>query len=371
MPRRFRETFRDSFFGTFVYDAVIPRDHFLVQLERVIAWDDFTPALVEAYKGKAERGEVPYDPVLILKMLLLSYLYDISERRTEEFCTYYLPAKAFLGLGVTVPAPDHSTLTAFKTRLLEHKGLEDYERLFDSIIKQAQAAGIQFGDIQVVDAVHTVANVNNEKDRKRQEQGRPSADPDATVVNKGTRIVTDPDGTQHEQTITYRGYKSHVSMDATTNIVTSVIATSGSVSDNTQMADLVQHDSDLGVPATTYAGDKAYDDGDLHDLLWELKKHSALRLHAYRTQKKDANKDIWLKLKESPFYQAGLKLRFRIERKFGEAKSWHRFGRCRYRGLDRYTVQSLLTFAVLNLKRIVLLLTGVRFRPLAKELVEN
>jgi IS5 family transposase len=371
MPRRFRQTFADSFFGTFIYDTVIPRDHFLVQLDQVIAWEEFTPALVEAYKGKAERGEVPYHPVLILKMLLLSYLYDISERRTEEFCTYYLPAKAFLGLGVTEPAPDHSTLTAFKTRLLEHKGLENYQALFDSMIKQAQAAGIQFGDIQLVDAVHTVANVNNEKDRKRQEQGRASADPDATVVNKGSRTVTDPDGTQHEQTITYLGYKSHVSMDAATNIVTSVIATIGSVSDNTQMAGLVQHDAELGVPAKTYAGDKAYDDGDLHELLWDLKKHSALRLHAYRTQKKDANKQLWLKLKQSPFYQAGLKLRFRIERKFGEGKSWHSFGRCRYRGLQRYSVQSLLTFTVLNLKRIVLLLTGVRFRPLAKELVES
>jgi transposase, IS5 family len=370
MPRRFRQTFTDSFFGTFVYDAVVPRNHFLVQLDRVIAWDEFTLALVESYKGKAERGEVPYHPVLILKMLLLSYLYDISERRTEEFCSYYLPAKAFLGLGVTEPAPDHSTLTAFKTRLLEHSGLDAYHMLFDSIIKQAQAAGIRFGDIQLVDAVHTVANVNNEKDRKRQEQGHPSADPDATVVNKGSRTVTDPDGTQHEQKITYLGYKSHVSMDATTNIVTSVVTTVGSVSDNTQMAGLVQHDGDLGVPAQTYAGDKAYDDGELHELLWDLKKHSALRLHAYRTQKKDANKQIWLRLKQSLFYQAGLKLRFRIERKFGEGKSWHGFGRCRYRGLDRYTVQSLLTFMVLNLKRVVLLLTGVRFRPLAKELVE-
>jgi len=47
------------------------------------------------------------------------------------------------------------------------------------------------------------ANVNNEKDHQRQEQGRPSADPEATVVNKGSHIVTALDGTQPEQTITY------------------------------------------------------------------------------------------------------------------------------------------------------------------------
>jgi len=371
MPRRFRQTFGDSFFGSFVYDAVIPRDHFLIQLDRAVAWDEFTPLLLPAYKGQAERGEVPYHPVLILKMLLLSYLYDISERRTEEFCRYYLPAKAFLGLGVTEPAPDHSTLTAFKTRLLAHSGLDSYQQVFDRIIAQAQTAGIQFGDIQLVDAVHTVAHVNNEKDRRRQEQGKPSADPDATVVNKGTHTVTEADGSQHEQEITYRGYKSHVSLDAATGIVTSVKPTLGSVADNTQMPDLVRHDAALGVPAQTYAGDKAYDDGDLHDLLWDLKKHSALKLHTYRTNKKDANKELWIRLKRSPFYQAGLKLRYRIERKFGEGKAWHGFGRCRYRLLERYKIQAFLTFMVLNLKRIVLLRTGVRFRPLAKDLVES
>ena len=67
--------------------------------------------------------------------------------------------------------------------------------------------------------------------------------------------------------------------------------------------------------------------------------------------------------KDSPEYQAGRAERFKIERKFGEAKRWHGFGRCRYLGLLRYGLQAQLTALVLNLKRIVLLLTGVRLRP--------
>ena len=101
MSRRFRQTMKGSFFGDFVYNQVIPARHFLMQLYRTIDWEPFTATIVESYKGKAERGEVPYDPAMILKMLLLAYLYGMSERQTEEFCTYYLPAKAFLGLGVT------------------------------------------------------------------------------------------------------------------------------------------------------------------------------------------------------------------------------------------------------------------------------
>ena len=110
MPRRYRQTMKGTFFGDFVYDQVIPPSHFLVQLDKVINWEPYTATLVESYKGKAERGEVPYNPVMVLKMLLVAYLYGMSERQAEDFCTYYLPAKAFIGLGVTDPAPDHPGL---------------------------------------------------------------------------------------------------------------------------------------------------------------------------------------------------------------------------------------------------------------------
>ena len=62
----------------------MPKDHFLVKLNELIPWQRFTYKLIKYYKGKAKEGRPPYDPALILKMLLVSYLYDISERQTEE-----------------------------------------------------------------------------------------------------------------------------------------------------------------------------------------------------------------------------------------------------------------------------------------------
>lgn len=213
-----------------------------------------------------------------------------------------------------------------------------------------------------------MADVNVEKDRKRLEEGKPLADPDATVVNKGEREVTQADLTTRKEKVTHRGYKTHVSMDAETGLVTSVKPTMGNVADNTQMPDLVKHDAKMQVPAETYAADRAYDDGELHDLLIGLGKHSAIKLRGFRTKKKDQNKERWFEMLADTFYQVGQGLRCRIEPKFGEAKAAHRFGRCRYRGLDRFKQQSYITFMVLNIKRIVLLVTGTRLRPLAKHL---
>ncbi len=112
----------------------------------------------------------------------------------------------------------------------------------------------------------------------------------------------------------------------------------------------------------------AYDDTDLHERLWQAGKHSAFRLHAYRTQKKDGHTEVWQALRTTPEYQEGLKERYKIERKFGEGKLWHRLGRCRYLRLVRYGIQAYLTALALNLKRIVWLLTGIPFRPRASKL---
>jgi len=109
-------------------------------------------------------------------MLLLAHLFKTSERAVEDLCTWYIPARLFIGLGAIDSVPDHSTLSVFKRRLKKHAGIADFEAIFDGIILQAVARGVQFGSIQIVDSVHTVANVNNEKDRERHEQGKASAD---------------------------------------------------------------------------------------------------------------------------------------------------------------------------------------------------
>jgi IS5 family transposase len=365
--QRFKDLGLSSFFGNLVYSRVVPRDHFLVKLNQVIDWERFIPILLPAYEGLAEAGRPPYSPVVILKMLLITYLYNLSERQTEEVVNFQLPVKEFVGLAVDEAAPDHSTLCLFKRRLREADRWVSFQAIADEVLRQGLIAGIQLGKIQVVDSVHTVAQVDNDADRCRQEQGQRPRDPDATLVHKGKRPVTEPDGHVATKEIQYRGYKAHVSLNAETGLITSVVPSSGRAADNLQFPYLLDHDEALGVAADTYTGDMAYDDTDLHFRLEQAGKHSALRLHAYRTHKKDGNTQVWQALEATPEYPVGLKERYKIERKFGEGKLWHRLGRCRYLGLLCYGIQAILTALVLNLKRIVVLLTGVPFRAPARK----
>lgn len=366
MPQpRFRDTGETSFFGSLVYDRVIPPDHFLRKLNALLDWQALTRPWLEAYKGGAEYGRPPFDPAVVLKMLLLSYLYDLSERQTEDLVNYHLPAKWFVGLAVDEAAPDHATLTLFKNRLLAQQQESPLATLFEQVVRQAQQAGISFGRVQVVDSVHTVADVNVEEDDHRRGSGRPRRDPAARWGTKGSRSRVTGEGTRERHRETFLGYKAHVSLNAENEFITSLVVTTGEAYDGHQLPALVARDAALGLPVHVYAGDRGYDDGENHALLTAKGLKSALRLNAYRTQKKNGNKAPWLRLLRDRDYQAGLAVRYKVEQKFGEAKRCHGLRRCRYLGLARYRLQAYLTATVLNLKRLVKLLFGVGFRESA------
>lgn len=361
---RFQDTGGGSFFGAMAYERVLGRhrNHFLVILNDLIDWEGVSASLLPLYKGQGTRGRPPYEPQLLLKMLFLSYLYNISERSMEEFADTNLLAKWFMGLAFDEQPPDHTTLNVFRQRLEEARGGNALQGLFDEVILTAEKHGVKFGELQVLDSVHTQADVDMAKEKERHDQGKPPRDPDARVVRKGKRRVVKPDGTVKQEEVTSRGYKTHTAQNVATGIVTSAHVTHGSAADNRAFEELRAHDRKLGLPIEAYGGDKAYDDTDIHTRLEHEGLRTAITLRVTRTGKRDSNKERWLALEADPQYQAWRAQRYRVEQPFGTLKRWNGFGQCRYVGLKRYRTQALMTFIVHNCRRVVKLLTGVTFR---------
>lgn len=357
--KRYVNTREQSFFGDYLYDQVVPEDHFLRLLNQLIDWDCFTDRIIELYKGGGEYGRPPFNPTQILKMCLLAYFYNISDRQVEVYLNENMPAKYFVGLGIDQKAPDHSTLTVFRNRLIKHSDLGVFEGILAEIVQIAMRSGIRFGSLQVIDSVHSEANVNTAKDQSRKDDDKGPHDPDAKWGAKGKQKAKDQNGKEVGQVKYFFGYKGHVSMNAESNLITSLEVTSGEVYDGHHFCSLVDQDIAQNIPADTYTADRGYDDGNNHFYLEHLNLHSAICLKDIRTKKKDGNKEVWLELFQSPAYQDGRKERYKIERKFGEAKQGHGLGRCRYLGLLKFGIQAYFTAIVLNLKRIVKLLTGV------------
>ncbi len=357
--KRYVDTRDQSFFGNYLYDQVVPETHFLRLLNQLIDWECFTDRIIELYRGGGEYGRPPFNPTQILKMCLLAYFYNLSDRQVEVHVNENLPAKYFVGLGLDQKAPDHSTLTVFRNRLIKQGDLSVFQGLLADIVQMALASGIQFGSLQVIDSVHSEANVNTAKDKGRKDDGKGPRDPDAKWGVKGKHKAKDQTGKDVDQVKYFHGYKEHVSMNAESNLITSLEVTSGEAYDGHHFCSLVDQDLAQNIPVDTYTADRGYDDGHNHYYLEHLNLQSAICLKDKRTKKKDANKEVWLELIQSPAYQEGRKERYKIERKFGEAKQGHGLGRCRYLGLLKFGIQAYFTAIVLNLKRMVKLLTGV------------
>lgn len=365
----FKKHTNDSFYGDFLYDTIVPKDHFLRKAKETIDWDRFTRKLLKNYKGKAEVGRAPYNPSILLRMLFVSYLYNISERQTEESVNFNFPIKYFVGLGADEKAPDHSTLTYFKERMLE-KGLTSTSEVFTELIIQAKSLGVSFGEIQILDATHTNADMNIDRDNGRKKKDKESVDKDAKWGVKHSKKVKDDQGNIHNQKQCFLGYKTHTSLNEKTGIVTSLKVTSGNKYDGKYLPDLVKKDKRRGLMTKKklngakqiYAADKGYDDGDNHTFLEDRGLGDAIRICDTRLTKKDKNKEPWQKLIKSEEYQKGLEVRYKVERKFGESKKHHGLARARYRGLPRYHLQASLTFMVLNLKEIMKITAGIRLK---------
>lgn len=130
--------------------------------------------------------------------------------------------------------------------------LTERQEMLEEIVRIALQSGIQYGSIQIVDSVHSIAKVNTYKDHQRQDQGKRSCDPDARWGVKHKRKVKTEDGKEEEQVQYFYVYKAHVSLNAENGLITSLEGTSGEAYDGHHFTSLVDHDLEQELPVEIY-----------------------------------------------------------------------------------------------------------------------
>lgn len=111
---------------------------------------DFTPLYCP------DNGR-PAKPEVMMKALVLQYLFGLSDRQLEESCRFDIRFKYILGLDLNDMGFDHSSFGKFRERLLN---LEKYKDIFYELVRMIADAGlIKRDEYQRTDAFHIVANV--------------------------------------------------------------------------------------------------------------------------------------------------------------------------------------------------------------------
>jgi transposase, IS5 family len=139
----------------------------LEELGRIIDFEAFRPTLAAAlaYGDRAKGGRPPYDPVAMLKVLVLAAQNNVSDARMKYLIRDRLSWLRFLGFDLGASTPDANTIRLFREKLTEGGALD---MLFADFDRQLKERGYLAMGGQIVDATLVAApkqrNTTPEKD---------------------------------------------------------------------------------------------------------------------------------------------------------------------------------------------------------------
>jgi len=169
-------------------EELVPRDHLVRKIASVMDFAFIYKSVEDRYS--ADKGRPSIDPVVLVKMVMLQYLFGIrSMRQTVKEIEVNVAYRWFLGLSLTDSIPHFTTFGKNYTRRFE--GTTLFEDIFTRILEQCYERGFIKDDTVYVDATHIKASANRHK-RKKVEIAR-----EAAVYANELRKEIDTDREKH------------------------------------------------------------------------------------------------------------------------------------------------------------------------------
>ena len=227
-------------------------------LARVVDFEAFRPTLVAAlaYSDGAKGGRPPYDPVVMLKVLVLAAQNNVSDARMEWLIRDRLSWLRFLGFDLGAATPDANTIRTFRERLTAAGALDTLFADFDC---QLKARGYLPMGGQIVDATLVAApkQRNTEAEKAAVKEGKSAAeiwpdepakarqkDTDARWTLKFAKARPTADGRlQPDIAIPSFGYKSSISICRAFGFIRKGKTTDGARYDGRMLRDVVTSDN--------------------------------------------------------------------------------------------------------------------------------
>jgi transposase len=143
-------------FYCFNLEEVVPEDH---QVRRIAEVLDLSWVHAELAPHYSPVGRPSIDPVLMMRMLIVGYVFAIrSERALCREVQVNLAYRWFCGLGIEDKIPDHSVFSrARNERFRDH---DIFRHVFERVVGACIAAGLVGGEGFAVDASLIEADAN-------------------------------------------------------------------------------------------------------------------------------------------------------------------------------------------------------------------
>ncbi len=288
----------------------------LKRLERATPWREMAAPILalEEYRNTG-AGRPVWDPVVMLKGVMLQKWFNLSDPGLEEQLRDRLSFRKFVGLSAEDETPDETTFVNFRKRLRE-AGLHD--AIFNTVNAHLERQGLLVKQGTIVDA--TIIEAPRGRPRP---DGTSTRDPDASFTKKHGR--------------THHGYKGHIAADLS-RIVTGYRYGTAREHDSTHFDELTKDET------TMVSGDSAFHDRARRT---RIRARGVLDAIAYKRVRGQARLYPW----QEEHNRLVARVRARVEHPFAMMKQQLQHRRTRYRGLERNAFDFCLTLTACNIKR--------------------
>jgi transposase len=137
-------------------EDMVPEKHLLRLVDEYIDFSFIREKVKHLY---SHTGRPSIDPEVLLRMLIIGYLYGItSERRLCEEAKMHIGYRWFIGLSLEDNVPDHSTFSKNRHERFAENNI--FQEIFDEIINQCLSEGLLTGKHLTVDSTYIRANAS-------------------------------------------------------------------------------------------------------------------------------------------------------------------------------------------------------------------
>jgi len=146
-------------FYSFCLDDAVPSDHAVRAIAAVLDLSWVHGKLAPHY---SHLGRPSVDPVLMIRMLLVGYVFAIrSERALSREVQVNLAYRWFCGLSIEDKIPDHSAFS--RARHERFRDSDIFRSVFERVVEACIAAGLVGGEGFAVDASLIAADANKQR----------------------------------------------------------------------------------------------------------------------------------------------------------------------------------------------------------------
>jgi transposase len=148
-----------QFFYSFCLEEVVPADHRVREIASVL---NLSWVHTELGRYYSPLGRPSIDPVLIIRMLIVGYVFAIrSERSLCREVQVNMAYRWFCGLSIEDKIPDHSAFS--RARNERFRDSDIFRQVFEHVVEACIAAGLVGGEGFAVDASLIAADANKQR----------------------------------------------------------------------------------------------------------------------------------------------------------------------------------------------------------------